>query len=39
VAKSYIKNGWINYAAAVTGDPDNKATEKARQKELDHWWK
>jgi len=39
VAKSYVKNGWINYATAVSGDPDNKATEIARQKELDHWWK
>ena len=35
----YVKNGWQNYKAARSGDPENAATKNAESAEAIEWWK
>ena len=35
----YVKNGWQNYKASRSDDPENAATKKAERAEAIEWWK
>lgn len=35
----YVKNGWQNFKASRSDDPENAATKKAERAEAIEWWK